>query len=332
MNVCGIIAEYNPFHQGHIHHIKKTREITQCDALVVITSSYFSQRGLPSLLTLEDKTKLALKNSVDLVIELPACFSCQSADYFAKYAIDSLSQLHIDSLSFGSESLDIELLKKQNNLNPDPTRSLNQSNVQTLQPNDILAAQYIKYCKINNIDPILIQRNASFESATSIRHHFFNSSKKPYSELFQEKQSWDSYYPYLKTFLSLSDPIDIEKYHLVTEGIEYRLIQNAKQCDTWEQFLEKSISKTYTRARIQRTCMMILLQIKKEDMPNTFNQVIVSGFNEVGRQILKENKNASIATKFSELDPYLQNIENKTLALYSSVNLKKVKRNKVICI
>ena len=87
MKTCGIITEYNPFHQGHIYHIKKTKELTQCNCLIAIVSNHFTQRGLPSLLSMEDKTKLALEAGCNLVIELPACYAAQSADYFAKYAI-----------------------------------------------------------------------------------------------------------------------------------------------------------------------------------------------------------------------------------------------------
>ena len=104
MKTCGIITEYNPFHQGHIYHIKKTKELTQCDCLIAIVSNHFTQRGLFSLLTMQDKTKLALEAGCNLVIELPPCYAAQSADYFAKYAVESLSQLHIDQICFGSET------------------------------------------------------------------------------------------------------------------------------------------------------------------------------------------------------------------------------------
>ena len=83
MKTCGIITEYNPFHQGHIYHIKKTKELTQCDCLIAIVSNHFTQRGLFSLLTMEDKTKLALEAGCNLVMELPPCYAAQSADYFA---------------------------------------------------------------------------------------------------------------------------------------------------------------------------------------------------------------------------------------------------------
>ena len=98
MKTCGIITEYNPFHQGHLYHIKKTKELTQCDCLIAIVSNHFTQRGLPSLMRMEDKTKLALEAGCNLVIELPPCYAAQGADYFAKYAIESLNEIQIPSL------------------------------------------------------------------------------------------------------------------------------------------------------------------------------------------------------------------------------------------
>ena len=69
MKIVGIITEYNPFHQGHIYHIQKAKQYG--DVLVAICSGFYSQRGLPSLISRQDKTKLALQNGVDLVLELP---------------------------------------------------------------------------------------------------------------------------------------------------------------------------------------------------------------------------------------------------------------------
>ena len=115
MKTCGIITEYNPFHQGHIYHIKKTKELTQCDCLIAIVSNHFTQRGLPSLLSMEDKTQLALESGCNLVIELPPCYAAQSADYFAKYAIESLHELNVDQICFGSETNNIKTLKEYSN-------------------------------------------------------------------------------------------------------------------------------------------------------------------------------------------------------------------------
>ncbi len=82
MNVSAIIVEYNPMHNGHLYHIKKTKELTDCDALVCIMSGNFVQRGFPSILDKWTKANIALSKGVDLVIELPTLYSLSSAEFF----------------------------------------------------------------------------------------------------------------------------------------------------------------------------------------------------------------------------------------------------------
>ena len=298
MKTCGIITEYNPFHQGHIYHIKKTKELTQCDCLIAIVSNHFTQRGLFSLLTMEDKTKLALEAGCNLVIELPPCYAAQSADHFAKYAVESLSQLHIDQICFGSETNNISTLKEYSKQMEStqvvPSLSMNQNlYTKNIRPNDILGI-----------------RNDSFKSATQTRKEYFDGISQFNDAYFNKSQTWDTYYPYLRKFLLLSDTNTLSTYFLVNEGIEYRLKENAKKYQKWQDFLMASISKTYTKARIQRTCMFILLQITKAQMQenNHFNQVIVAGFDSVGQEFLKGKH---VITKFKELPKFLQDIELK---------------------
>ena len=93
MKTAGIIAEYNPFHKGHLYQINKIKEKYPNSLLVVVTSSSFTQRGNISLLNKWDKTKIALENNVDLVVELPFVYSTQSSDLFAEGAISILNAL-----------------------------------------------------------------------------------------------------------------------------------------------------------------------------------------------------------------------------------------------
>lgn len=317
MKTCGIIAEYNPFHKGHIYHIQKSKEITQCDCLIVIVSSFYSQRGLPSFLSRHDKTKLALKYGANLVLELPACFACQSADYFARYAIQSLSVLDIDCLCFGSESNDINTLQSISLKETiDPKKNINQNQKLSLKPNDILGYQYIQHCKEFKIQPISIQREEAFKSATQTRLDAYYTNQD-FQEYFHLEQNWNSYYPYLRYFLQMSSPESLAQFHLVNEGIEYRFIQ-ASHHKNWNDFLNACISKTYTKARIQRTCMMILLQIRKEDMPSSFYCCRVLGFDSIGQSLLKEKKEKPIYTRFKDLPLFLQEVERKSKALYTT--------------
>jgi predicted nucleotidyltransferase len=107
LNTVGIIAEYNPFHKGHLYHIRKTRERAQADAIIAVISSNFGQRGEPAILDKGVRAKSALLCGVDLVLELPVVFSSHNAGPFANAAVDILAATGVtDVLSFGMESPD----------------------------------------------------------------------------------------------------------------------------------------------------------------------------------------------------------------------------------
>ena len=166
MEVIGIVVEYNPFHNGHLYQINKIKELYPDSLLIVVTSSSFTQRGELSILNKWDKTKIALDNGIDIVVELPYIYSTQSSDIFASYALKILNVFNIDYLCFGTESDNIDDLIKSaktqiNNKKFDllvkeymdkginyPTalnnalKDLNQKEFNT--PNDLLALSYIK--------------------------------------------------------------------------------------------------------------------------------------------------------------------------------------------
>lgn len=114
MNVTGIIAEYNPFHNGHAFHIEETRKNTDADYCIAVISGDFVQRGAPALLNKYDRTKMALENGIDLVIELPVIAATASAENFAQGGVCLLDALGVVShISFGAEantSTNIDLL------------------------------------------------------------------------------------------------------------------------------------------------------------------------------------------------------------------------------
>ena len=109
--VLGIIAEYNPFHNGHLYHIAKSKQETGAQYVVAVISGNFVQRGNTSIVNKWIKTRMALLNGADLVIELPTVYSISSAENFAEGAIKILNSLGIvDTLSFGMEAKDIATL------------------------------------------------------------------------------------------------------------------------------------------------------------------------------------------------------------------------------
>ncbi len=113
MNNLGIIAEYNPFHNGHLYHLKASQKLGQAEHVIAVMSGDFTQRGEPALYDKWIRAEMAVKNGVDLVIELPFVFACNSAEFFAAGAMGILNRLGcVTHFSFGSESGDLsELLK-----------------------------------------------------------------------------------------------------------------------------------------------------------------------------------------------------------------------------
>lgn len=113
MTILGIITEYNPFHYGHKFHLKKAKAVSKADYTICVMNGNFMQRGCPALINKWARTKMALKNDVDLVIELPLIYGIRSAEYFAQGSIQILNSLGIvDFLVFGSEVGNINYLKK----------------------------------------------------------------------------------------------------------------------------------------------------------------------------------------------------------------------------
>ncbi|MBQ9267395.1 MAG: nucleotidyltransferase [Clostridia bacterium] len=193
MKICGIVAEYNPFHNGHLYHVEKTKEQTGAEAVVCVMSGNFIQRGLPALFDKWTRTKMAIQNGVDLVIELPVCYATASAEYFAQGSISLLDSLNVvDTLSFGNSCNDIKILKRIANvlyLEPEGYKKelqkeikrgvsypIARSNALTtflkkefdektltdilLDSNNILGIEYLKallYCN-SNIEPVAIER------------------------------------------------------------------------------------------------------------------------------------------------------------------------------
>lgn len=112
MKVIGIVAEYNPFHNGHLYHIEQAKKQTGADYVVVILSGNFVQRGTPAIIDKYSRTKMALENGADLIFELPVIYATASAEAFAFGAVSLLHSLgFIDSICFGCETPDLTLFE-----------------------------------------------------------------------------------------------------------------------------------------------------------------------------------------------------------------------------
>lgn len=209
-----IIAEYNPFHTGHLYHINASKkELTQ--NIIVVMSGNYVQRGEPAIIDKYYRTRFALLNGVSLVLELPVCYATASAEYFATGAVDILNKTNIvDYLCFGSEIGDVNKLKQISDIlisEPSLYRCYLKKalaagnsyafarqhaldlfigkNVSFLNnPNNILGIEYLKALTLSNskIKPITIKRCFSdynsenlgtiFSSATAIRKCIANNN------------------------------------------------------------------------------------------------------------------------------------------------------------
>lgn len=115
--VLGIIAEYNPFHNGHLYHIEESKKQAGADIVICIITGNFAQRGETALIDKWTKTQMALENGADIVIELPTVYAISSAENFADGAVKILDSLKIiDTLSFGTETADMAALNNIANI------------------------------------------------------------------------------------------------------------------------------------------------------------------------------------------------------------------------
>lgn len=112
MRVVGVIAEYNPFHLGHAHHLAEARRLAQADAVVVVMSSVFTQRGEAALLSPAERARMALSAGADAVFALSAAWAVRDAEHFALGGMALLAGLGCDAISFGTENADLPLLRK----------------------------------------------------------------------------------------------------------------------------------------------------------------------------------------------------------------------------
>ena len=332
MKSVGIICEYNPFHNGHLYHINKVKEMFPDHTVILIQSSSFTERGEVSIINKFDKTKIALNYGVDLVIELPFVFSTQSADIFAKGSLSLLNYLNCEYIVFGSESNNIDTLKElakiqlkskkydklvkqymDNGINY-PTamnKALTDLGGKSVNnPNDLLGLSYIKEIIKNkyNITPVSIKRTNDYHSlkandkiisASAIRNLIKNKKRfKKYVPSFSykyiNKKNFDT-----KLFELLKYKINSDKnlalYQTVDEGIENRIIKYINNVSTMDELISKIKTKRYTYNKISRMLIHILCNFTKDeaDKFKEITYIRVLGFNDKGKNYLNRVKRDS---------------------------------------
>ena len=300
MKIVGIIAEFNPFHNGHKYLIEKAKEVTGADTVLCIMSGSFTQLGNIALVDKIKRAKIALQNGVDVVLELPTIYSTASSEYFARGAVTILNSLHcIDYLCFGSETADIEELKqianklifndraiwegitdelrnglsfavsRQNAISKFLTQY--ETDISSLS-NNILAIEYIKTLieLKSTIVPIAIKRTEqeNVTSATNIRNLL---EKKEYvgnyiPGVLPENLVFNKEMYTLLKYTIVSKGVNyISKINEVTEGLENKIYSELNNSKSYDEFIQNIKSKRYQLSKIKRIMINILLDITKED-------------------------------------------------------------------
>lgn len=308
MKIVGIIAEFNPMHNGHKYLVTKAKEITEADTAICLMSGNFTQLGNLAIKDKFTRAKVAINNGFDAVIELPTIYATSSAEFFAYGAISILNSLNcIDYLCFGSETGNIEeliniskmLIKNEAIIWENISESLKMgisfakareyaiSKILTKQQveisclsNNILAIEYIKaLIKLkSSITPIAIKReeNSNITSATNIRNMIDNNyDVNSISKFILDPQTIlnnpvtnDKLYTILKYAIILNGKEYLKNINEVTEGLENKIYNEINNSNTYDEFIQNIKSKRYQLSKIKRIMIYIILNITKKDFSN----------------------------------------------------------------
>ena len=372
MKSIGIIAEYNPFTNGHLYHLNTIKDMYPEHTIILVMNGHFTERGDVSVINKWKRTEIALRLGVDLVVELPFPFATQSADFFAYGAITILEKLKVEKIIFGSESdniEDLEIIAKTQINNDDldklvkvysklgynyPTAlsesiyDLTKKKIST--PNDLLGVSYIKTIIKNhyNIKYEVIKRTNDYhngiDSATSIRKKLKNEDDVqkliPSIELkyINNLHYIDNYFDILKYKIITENDLSI--YQTVDEGIDKLLKKEINNANNIEDFIKLIKSKRYTYNKITRMLNHILCNFPKEKAKKfkEVKYIRILGLNKKGKNYLntikKDTKIPIISKILREKDEMLE-FELETTKIYdiiSNDNLLKKECKKIIYI
>lgn len=351
MKIVGIIVEYNPLHNGHVFHVNQIKKLANPDLIIAIMSSSFTMRGDLSLFNKFEKTKQALQNNVDIVVELPLALCCNKADIFALNACKILNLLKVDEIWIGSENNDENIFKIAYNSFYDKDKYIKEQmakgrsykeitdEIFPLKSNDLLGYCYYKAIVENNLNISLhtLQRCSSnyldklptddkIASALAIRNNLNLLDKYTPSYVSNDKDKIydeEKLFIYLKYKIITTSNNELKQIYFVDEGIEYKL-KSIISFNSYEEFINYLVTKRYTKTRIKRMLLYILLNIKKEQMNEIINSDIaflrVLGFNDKGKTYInKIKKNVTIYTNIKDGINQILDIELKVSRLLDIV-------------
>ena len=315
--IIGIVSEYNPFHEGHAYHIRETKKSVGEDAPVIcVMSGDYVQRGEWAIQPKALRAEAACRGGADLVVELPLPWCLASAGYFAAGAVSILKKLGITHLSFGSESGDIELLKsvssrlsesgtqeeiqkymKQNPNIPYPAaRSAVLGSSLPVQPNDLLAVEYLQAIEGTEIRPVAVRRagmlhdergNTGILSASEIRSRILSGRiSAPHVDSDQIDLACVSRLRMLKKedFDALPDCQD---------GLGQRIYEAVREHTSVDSICLTAKTKRYTLSRVRRAVLCAVLKLRADYLSSDPPYARVLASNAKGRELLALRKKDS---------------------------------------
>lgn len=329
LQAAGIVAEYNPFHNGHAYQIAQARQKTGADVIVAAMSGNWVQRGEPAIMDKWQRTEAALAGGVDLVVELSGAAALQPAHLFAQGAIAVLATLKCQWLVFGTEHPDMDYDCLMAHLPSDPVifkrfdqtyASLfqgylrEQTGITLSAANDILGFFYAvanqQQGQPLQLVPLArrgsqhndtaVMQGTNYASATAIRAASLAGDwatvqpvvpAKTLALLQQESLiSWADFWPLLRYQLISAPVTDMRQRYQITEGVEYRLKRAALEATTFADFMRIVKTKRYTYTRLQRQAAYLLLQALPEEMRPQPQYLRVLGYSKQGQAYLHQIK------------------------------------------
>lgn len=323
--ITGIIAEFNPFHNGH------RRLLTVVEgAKVIVMSGNWMQRGEPALIDKWVRAEMALRNGADLVVEMPLLTAVQGADFFASGAVKILEQLGVTDILFGSEEeMDYQhiseiytakademaiYMKELPKLMSYPLKAqkawehFTDIRFDGNTPNHILGLAYAKAVSGTAIQLHMMRRNVGYNdctlngsiaSATAIRKNIEQSKDfvpENCWKLLQisQKTNWADFWSLLKYKITLGN---LTKFYQVNDELANRIKMNIQTANDLPELIEAVYTKRYTKGHIRRVLCYILLDIPKVfELPE---QIHVLGFTAEGQKILS-NARGQLCTRIGQ--------------------------------
>ncbi len=354
MKILGIIAEYNPLHNGHIYHLKEAMKIKPDLTIAVITST-FNSRGEISLLSNSEKTNLLLNEGVDIVLELPFILGTQSADLFAYYSVKMLNSFGVTNIVTGSENDDINYINKLDEVSnsleyndlikkyikeglsykvssnkafdklgitkPNSNDMLNWKYYSAIKKiNNEIELSFVKRVKSNYLDKVQSDNNIC--SATSIREtsNYTNYVPDSVREILDKKGLLD--HSLLNNLLvyKRDTSTDLSNIYFLDEGLDKAFLRTTKL--SFDEIALELTSSRYTTSRIRRSLLQILFNITKEESNICLNEFIprVLGFNKKGQLHLNDiKKNTLFFTNLKNDITLTYDIEIKIIKTLSNI-------------